>query len=148
MIGSLALFKKIWKEHTEIEEFGASGHPTCDDCAGRQVPPPPVTRHPACRDCSHFTVLSVFSIPSLTVISITPCPPLVKVRRDALEGRTDAQAVELRSNMDEVEAVHTGEHMGERRYAEDASYQGETYPHRVTCIRVDAPTQHQFDLPR
>ena len=32
VIGSLALFTKIWKAHDEIIEIGAKGHPKCDDC--------------------------------------------------------------------------------------------------------------------
>ena len=32
IIGSQSLFKKLWKAHTEIREFGAKGHATCDEC--------------------------------------------------------------------------------------------------------------------
>ena len=32
MIGSESLFKKIWREHHEIIEYGAKGHPKCDEC--------------------------------------------------------------------------------------------------------------------
>ena len=31
-MGSLKLFAKLWKAHTEIHEFGAKGHPKCDEC--------------------------------------------------------------------------------------------------------------------
>lgn len=67
---------------------------------------------------------------------------------DALGVRKDQVAQERRKELQEWKAMHTEEHMGERRYAEDAWFRGETYPSRVTCIRIDAPTQHQFDLPR
>lgn len=65
-----------------------------------------------------------------------------------MDGRTDAVAIKERELLDELEAAHTDEHMGERQYAEDAWYQGETRPSKMTTIRIDAPTQHQFDLPR
>ena len=32
VIGSLSLFAKLWKKHDEIHEFGAKGHPKCDEC--------------------------------------------------------------------------------------------------------------------
>eukprot|EP00966_Prymnesium_polylepis_P289168 6679291-Prymnesium_polylepis.1 len=32
VIGSESLFKKIWREHDEIVEYGAKGHPKCDTC--------------------------------------------------------------------------------------------------------------------
>ena len=32
IIGSQPLFKKLWKAHNEIREFGAKGHATCDEC--------------------------------------------------------------------------------------------------------------------
>ena len=32
VIGSLGLFTKLWKEHTEIVETTAKGHPKCDRC--------------------------------------------------------------------------------------------------------------------
>ena len=32
VVGSLKLFAKLWKAHTEIHEFGAKGHPKCDEC--------------------------------------------------------------------------------------------------------------------
>ncbi|KAL1521156.1 hypothetical protein AB1Y20_022709 [Prymnesium parvum] len=67
---------------------------------------------------------------------------------DGLGDRTDSVAQERRKALAEWNAMHTEEHMGERRYAEDAWFRGETYPERMTCVRIDAPTQHQFDLPR
>ena len=35
IIGSEGLFKKIWREHTEIREISAKGHPVCNDCGAR-----------------------------------------------------------------------------------------------------------------
>ena len=106
VIGSKALFVKLWAEHTEIVEDVAVGHAKCDTC-GR-----------------------------------------LNARQDALEGRNDAHAMQQRRQLAEEQAIHDAEHQGERRYSEDAWYQGETYPERMTTIRIDAPTQHQFDLPR
>lgn len=68
--------------------------------------------------------------------------------RDALGERTDAAAVAQRAQLDDADEAHAKEHQGERAYADAAWYQGQTYPRRMTCIRIDAPTQHQFDLPR
>lgn len=106
VIGTQSLFEKIWREHDEIIEFGALGHPTCPICGKYQVD------------------------------------------RDALGERTDAAAIARRLALDEANHVHNEEHMGERRYAEAAWFRGETYPKSMTCLRIDAPTQHQFDLPR
>ena len=36
-LGSEALFKKLWTSHSEICEYGAIGHPTCDQCGEFQV---------------------------------------------------------------------------------------------------------------
>eukprot|EP00966_Prymnesium_polylepis_P027050 625625-Prymnesium_polylepis.1 len=66
--------------------------------------------------------------------------------KDRLEFRNDDRV--RQGLMAECEASHTEEHTGKRRYAEDAWFQGETYPDRMPTIRIDAPTQHQFDLPR
>ena len=81
--------------------------------------------HAVCQDCGWF-----------------------EVERDRLEGRNDDEAKEQRKQLDLLEQVHAEEHQGERKYAEDAWFQGETYPQRMTTIRIDAPTQHQFDIPR
>lgn len=67
---------------------------------------------------------------------------------DSLGNRTDAVAQERRQALAAQNVMYTAEHMGERRYAEDAWFRGETYPSRIICIRIDAPIQHQFDLPR
>eukprot|EP00965_Chrysotila_dentata_P032860 1095507-Pleurochrysis_carterae.AAC.1 len=32
VIGSLSLFKKLWREHNEITEFSAKSHYKCDEC--------------------------------------------------------------------------------------------------------------------
>lgn len=106
VVGSQGLFEKIWREHDEIVEYGALGHPTCPICGKYQV------------------------------------------NRDALGERTDAAAVAKRAQLDEDYQVHTEEHLEERRYADAAWFRGETYPKSMTCLRIDAPTQHQFDLPR
>ena len=106
VIGSKALFLKIWGEHTEIECHGACGHAVCVECGE------------------------------------------IAVERDRLENRTDDEAVRMRAALDLREESHGFEHKGERRYAEDCWFQGETYSHRMTTIRIDAPTQHQFELPR
>lgn len=33
VIGSEALFRKVWREHEEIREFTAKGHAKCSRCA-------------------------------------------------------------------------------------------------------------------
>lgn len=78
------------------------------------------------------------------------CPTCGKLeaQRDSIGERTDRAAAALRAELDAADAAHAAEHMGERNYAEQAWYIGETYPKRMTCIRIDAPTQHQFDVPR
>eukprot|EP00965_Chrysotila_dentata_P204203 6182191-Pleurochrysis_carterae.AAC.1 len=32
VLGSESLFKRIWREHTEIREYSAKSHPKCDEC--------------------------------------------------------------------------------------------------------------------
>eukprot|EP00965_Chrysotila_dentata_P149430 4934947-Pleurochrysis_carterae.AAC.2 len=46
-----------------------------------------------------------------------------------------------------MQDVYGSEHAKERQYFDHAWYRGETYPSRLTCVNVDAPTQHGFDLP-
>ena len=106
IIGSSALFTKIWHIHAEIIQQGSCGHAVCADCGGFES------------------------------------------RRDKIEGRHDAAAKAERQQLAAEEAAHQVEHSGERKYAEDFWYRGETCPSQVTCMRIDAPTQHQFDLPR
>ena len=72
----------------------------------------------------------------------------IEVERDRLDGRTDEESIAARARLDLRAENYNAEHSGERKYAEDAWFKGETYPERMTTIRVDAPTQHQFDLPR
>ena len=71
----------------------------------------------------------------------------LQVRRDALEGRTDAVADAERKALDRDAAIHDREHRGERDYADDIWRQGEDYPARVTALNMDAPTQQAFDVP-
>lgn len=49
--------------------------------------------------------------------------------------------------MDERQASHDADHLGERAYAEDIWLKGEQMPHKVTAISMDAPTEYQFDVP-
>ena len=37
IVGSLNLFREVWKEHTEIKEAGATGHSICEDCGATQA---------------------------------------------------------------------------------------------------------------
>lgn len=71
----------------------------------------------------------------------------LQVRRDALEGRTDAVADAERKALDRDAAIHDREHRGERDYGDDIWRQGEDHPARVTALNMDAPTQQAFDVP-
>ena len=71
----------------------------------------------------------------------------LQVRRDALEGRTDAVAEAERKALDRDAAIHDREHRGERDYGDDIWRQGEDHPARVTALNMDAPTQQAFDVP-
>eukprot|EP00965_Chrysotila_dentata_P261906 6214404-Pleurochrysis_carterae.AAC.2 len=68
-------------------------------------------------------------------------------RLDRIGRATDRESMRARADIHDAEALHDAEHRKEREYFDDAWYQGETYPDRLTCINIDAPTQHQFDLP-
>eukprot|EP00965_Chrysotila_dentata_P136944 4529767-Pleurochrysis_carterae.AAC.1 len=48
---------------------------------------------------------------------------------------------------DPTTMLHDKEHGLERQYADNLWYRGLTYPTQVTAVNIDAPTQHQFDLP-
>ena len=72
----------------------------------------------------------------------------IQTRWDELEDRNDEHGRKEQRALEVEQAVHDEEHRGERKYSEDAWFQGETNPDRMTTIRLDAPTQHQFDLPR
>ena len=37
VVGSESLFGKLWSQHKEIREYGAKGHPTCDECGAIQA---------------------------------------------------------------------------------------------------------------
>eukprot|EP00965_Chrysotila_dentata_P176039 5812174-Pleurochrysis_carterae.AAC.1 len=43
--------------------------------------------------------------------------------------------------------MHDAEHRGEREYADNFWFRGQTYPKQCTAVNIDAPTQHQFDCP-
>lgn len=63
------------------------------------------------------------------------------------ESRNDPAArSELSKVLADVEQ-HEMEHKSERAYAEDIWFRSEKYPHRVTALNMDAPTEHQFDIP-
>ena len=70
-----------------------------------------------------------------------------QTERDGYDGRTDAHAVSKRAEIDERQAVHDKEHIGERRYADNIWLKAETYPDRITALNMDAPTCDEFDVP-
>lgn len=59
VIGSEALFKKLWKKHTEIHEFSAKGHPQCDMCVLHLSPQAPSSPR---FDCTALVVLALSRI--------------------------------------------------------------------------------------
>lgn len=61
--------------------------------------------------------------------------------------RSDVEAVLQLQRVDKEQELHDKEHLGERAYAEDIWFKGEEYPHRVTSMSMDAPTETQFDIP-
>jgi guanylate kinase len=83
VIGSKALFVKLWAAHDEIKQRGACGHAVCIQCG-------------------EFAV-----------------------QRDRLDGRNDDEAKRALTILAEREQAHAEEHQGERRYANDAWFQGE-----------------------
>eukprot|EP00965_Chrysotila_dentata_P101600 3354534-Pleurochrysis_carterae.AAC.1 len=105
VVGSLSLFKKIWKDHSEIRQFSAKSHPKCDECGK------------------------------------------LGALLERLGEANDAATIKSRTRLRNAVAAHKAEHRGKRQYFDNAYFRGETYPKRVTCINIDAPTQHQFDIP-
>eukprot|EP00965_Chrysotila_dentata_P174245 5752138-Pleurochrysis_carterae.AAC.1 len=71
----------------------------------------------------------------------------LKVLKDRNENRTDEAGRQHRARINKEEEVHDAEHKGERAYFDKWLYQAEKYPSRCTALNIDAPTQHQFDLP-
>lgn len=67
--------------------------------------------------------------------------------RAKYEDRNCAVAREHLRELDQEQALHDAEHLGERNYAEDIWFKAEEMPHRVTCVSMDAPTEYQFDVP-
>lgn len=58
--------------------------------------------------------------------------------------------MEARAQLERIESeqkIHDMEHLGERHYAEDFWFKAEEYPHRITAMSMDAPTETQFDIP-
>lgn len=51
------------------------------------------------------------------------------------------------AELDAEAELHRDFHIRERAYYDDAVLAGTLSPHLVTCLTIDAPTQHQFDLP-
>ena len=82
------------------------------------------TGHPICEVCGEYEALY-----------------------DRLEGRTDAQATQLRAEGDAWKDQHDVEHGGERHYAEDIWGAAELRPDKITAQNFDAPTVSQFDIP-
>jgi len=67
--------------------------------------------------------------------------------RLALESLDPAEARERSQEIAEDAEAHHEFHTTERQYYDNAVMTATHHPDRVTCITIDAPTQHQFDLP-
>lgn len=74
------------------------------------------------------------------------CGNFVK-ERDLWSKRSDPEAKAQLQRIEHEQDLHEQEHRRERDYAEDIWFKGEEYPHRVTAMNMDAPTETQFDLP-
>ena len=105
VIGSASLFEKIWREHDEIKEYGAKGHPKCEICG------------------------------------------LLAADRARWCGRHDQAAKDNLERIDREQKQHDSEHLGERDYAEDIWIKSEHQSSQLTAFSMDAPTEHQFDVP-
>lgn len=71
----------------------------------------------------------------------------IHCERLSLEGLDDKVASERRAQLDADAELHADFHIRERQYYDDAVCKATYHPSRVTCITIDAPTAHQFDLP-
>ena len=77
------------------------------------------------------------------------CPICVwhKSRWDATDGVTGEEADAIRSEVAEDKAAHNRFNGIEREFYTDAVHVANFHPSKVTCLTIDAPTRHQFDLP-
>lgn len=71
----------------------------------------------------------------------------IHCERLSMEGLDDKAACERRAQLDADAEAHAEFHTTERHYYDDAVCKATYHPQRVTCITIDAPTAHQFDLP-
>lgn len=67
----------------------------------------------------------------------------IHAERLSIEGMDPDRLAEL----DEQAELHLEFHTRERAYYDDAVLTATQSPHLVTTFTIDAPTQHQFDLP-
>lgn len=67
--------------------------------------------------------------------------------RSSLEGLDDVSSANKRKALDEEERAHHSFHTTERRKYDLAVARATHVPNDITTITIDAPTQHQFDLP-
>lgn len=71
----------------------------------------------------------------------------IHAERLSLEGLDDREASARRTELDAEAEAHAEFHSRERQYYDDAVCTATYRPHRTTCVTIDAPTAHQFDLP-
>ena len=68
-------------------------------------------------------------------------------QRDKLEGLNDPASRARIAQLDAEKTAHTKFNNIERENYTDAVALAEHRPHEMTCLTIDAPTRHQFDLP-
>ncbi|KAL3894263.1 MAG: hypothetical protein SGPRY_013857, partial [Prymnesium sp.] len=71
----------------------------------------------------------------------------IHAARLALEGMPNQDAKQRRSMLDAEAEARKEYHTTERRYYDDSMALATYHAELMTCITIDAPTQHQFDLP-
>lgn len=102
-----------------------------------------------CHSSSHAITthaLTLGTTQSCCLLRAHRCGDLIS-ERAKYEDRTDPAAREHLKRIAEEQMQHDADHLGERAYAEDAWFKGEEFPHRVTAMSMDAPTEYQFDVP-
>jgi len=71
----------------------------------------------------------------------------IHTERLALEGLHDAYSKQRMVELGKEADAHNNFHSKERAHYDDAVHVATHHPEKKTCITIDAPTQHQFDLP-
>ena len=143
VIGSLSLFAKLWRAHTEIVEFGAKGHAKCDTCGEIEVERERYKGRPdKLAECDARKVCT----------ASCPMPKPHMYTHTCTHAHTHTH-IHTHTHLyhdlypPHAQAAHDANHRGERDYAEDIWFKAEHHPSRVTAFSMDAPTETQFDVP-